>query len=33
VDGSCCAVVLSEDLNEGHVIEGVHVENPFASVA
>jgi predicted nucleic acid-binding protein len=28
-----CAVVLSEDLNEGQLIEGVRVENPFASVA
>ena len=27
-----CAAVLSEDLSEGQVIEGVRVENPFASV-
>lgn len=26
---SGCSVVLSEDLNDGQVIEGVRVENPF----
>jgi predicted nucleic acid-binding protein len=25
-----CGAVLSEDLNAGQIIEGVHVENPFA---
>ncbi len=25
-----CAVLLSEDLNDGQVIDGVRVENPFA---
>lgn len=27
---SGCSVLLSEDLNDGQVIEGVRVENPFA---
>jgi predicted nucleic acid-binding protein len=28
-----CATVLSEDLNDGQVVEGVRVENPFARAA
>lgn len=28
-----CEVVLSEDLNDGQVIDGVRVENPFVRIA
>lgn len=29
VEGVGCGVLLTEDLNDGQVIEGVRVENPF----
>lgn len=30
--GAGCAVVYSEDLGQGQVIDGVRIENPFAGV-